>query len=671
MESPDKSSAKSKKLSVPSTPDPKDSTQLFKSSVYQFDTCQPDLKYKPSTQGITQIENEELATIPPLGAFKIESTVAISNTHICYLDGNLIQTSKGDVINIHNSPILDMSIHPHYNLLATIGADNTLIVTDLNANYATRFINKLQYPISRVFWRRSLNKMIITVSDRQVELWELDEYSISIPKWYKCLNFEQRVIELDFSTFSSDILAVSMDKGLVKVKDIRTEQDIYSGNPHTFNLKLYGPYTSVKIVYDKYLLTSGKSQNEFCIFSLETRTKCHTLSLSSNSQKLITLYSANTNPLLAIADTATNLLCLVTFEILGNELKFAGIIDFAMIGPAQFITQKGLSLIAVNSGKVVAYNLTSSSNPYSLKLQEEAELTEKEDDKSETSNTHLESLYRLISDDMDHFTSQVNTLLSFNWMRDAVNNTVQDKRPYLDAAIIHSLKDTGKFYIQEKILPAFETGLADIYDQTLKAFSSTMKERSERSQYISNQYCSSLNSMEGVSDSLEYIIHSITKNIESDLDLFTDLENVLEEKSMLFNNIKESRHEVTTKLVPSTDVIKQYLLDSNYSAAILEAKKLNILGKVLNYINPRALYSSESISSEVSYIILEYLINSLECSIVPEVFIWIETILDTVDFSIEENLSGGVLDLVMSSSKKHHQMKVVKEKYLRKLYERS
>ena len=671
MESPDKSGSRSKKASVPSTPDAKESLQTFKSSVYQFDTCQSDLKYKPSTQGISQLENEELATIPPLGAFRIENSVAVSPSHICYLQGNLIHTTRGDLINIHNSPILDMAIHPHYNLLATIGADNTLIVTDLNSNYATRFINKLRDPISRVFWRRSLSKMIITISDRQVELWELDEYSISIPKWYKLIIFEQKVIELDFSSISPDILAVSMDKGLVKVIDIKTDSEIYAGNPHTFNLKLYGPYTSVKIVYDKYLLTSGKSQNEFCIFSLETRTKCHTLTLSYNSQKLITLFSPNNSPLLVISDTASNLMCLVSFELQGSELKFSGIIDFTMIGPAQFITQKGSNLIAVNSGKVISYNLTCPSNPYSIKLLEDSELTEREDDKSDTTTTYSDSLSKLLSQDMESFTSSINNLTSLNWVKDAVENSVRDKRPYLDASIINSLTETARSYIKSTILPAFDTGLKHVYDQTLKAFTTTMKELSERSQYISNQYCSSLNSMNGASDSLQYIVESMGSSIEADSELLTDLENALEDKLMLFNNIKEYKTQYVIQPIEKTDVIKQHLLNSEFTAALLEAKKVNKLGKVLCYINPRALYSHSNIPTEFSFMILQYLLTSLPSNTVPEALLWIETILTSSDFTKHEELSGQVLDLLMSSSKKDSKIKEIKEKYLRSLYERS
>jgi hypothetical protein len=148
---------------------------------------------------------------------------------------------------------------------------------------------------------------------------------------------------------------------------------------------------------------------------------------------------------------------LISFELQGNELKFSGIIDFTMIGPAQFITQKGSNLIAVNSGKLVSYNLTSPSNPYSIRLLEDSELADKEDDKSETTTTYSDSLLKLLSEDMESFTTSINNLTSLNWIKDSVENSVRDKRPYLDASIINSLTETARTYIRSTILPAFDT----------------------------------------------------------------------------------------------------------------------------------------------------------------------------------------------------------------------
>jgi hypothetical protein len=113
------------------------------------------------------------------------------------------------------------------------------------------------------------------------------------------------------------------------------------------------------------------------------------------------------------------------------------------------------------------------------------------------------------------------------------------------------------------------------------------------------------------------------------------------------------------------------LLKSEFTAALLEAKKVNKLGKVLCYINPRALYSQSNIPTELSFIILQYLITSLPSNTVPEAYLWIDTILTSSNFTKDEELSGQVLDLLMSSSKKDSKIKEIKEKYLRSLYERS
>jgi hypothetical protein len=160
-------------------------------------------------------------------------------------------------------------------------------------------------------------------------------------------------------------------------------------------------------------------------------------------------------------------------------------------------------------------------------------------------------------------------------------------------------------------------------------------------------------------------------NIEADSELLTDLENGLEDKLMLFNNIKEYKTQYVPPSVEKTDIIKQHLLKSEFTAALLEAKKVNKLGKVLCYINPRALYSQSNIPTELSFIILQYLITSLPSNTVPEAYLWIDTILTSSNFTKDEELSGQVLDLLMSSSKKDSKIKEIKEKYLRSLYERS
>lgn len=428
------------------------------------------------------------------------------------------------------------------------------------------------------------------------------------------MSFGAKILDLALAPNNLELLAVALGQGKVLIININDQSTLFQSNPHTYNTMIYSPNITVNFLTNNYLLSSGRSQNEFCIFNIETQTKIHTLTISSMSHKKISVFGNS----ILVAGINNPYISLVNITEINDNLMFSSIIDYklssniitaALSGPNRFLV---LSKTGVSLYSSVTEDEESKSPAQIISVPIEKELDE---------NSIINKVCDIAQSKMNKVSDKINNLSKLSWVKNSIQDWAKTVSEENQKNVIKSVKLKTKEIFDNSITPGFQTSVNEMVLQVNQNFEAGIKDFNEKD-------ASLLRELE--------IIHS---EYQGKLTLFDDLIKIFTDNcTKHIKQLKESEVTMTQRLnslesekknVGIHEELNLLLAKGEYEAAILKImSRPRDLFSLLKAMNPLSLLQSKKLSKGTIQNILKKIENFPPTDDqLPEKQAWYETLI--------------------------------------------
>ena len=386
----------------------------------------------------------------------------------------------------------------------------------------------------------------------------------------------------------SNLLAAALGQGQVIIINTDTDATIANYTPHTYNTLMYSSNITLHFITSKFLLTSGRSQNEFCLTKIDTKEKSHVLSIQSLSRKHI---SVNSDYIL-ITDPLTSNASLVIISEIDGMLKFSKIVDYKLDSVCT------LACLNSVSNFVIITKLDCRYYPTNIEIKgEEKYPIENSMEAAEiisTINSFCNNKNKTITEKIANF-SKLSTLKK--GLQDSVTENIEK----INAKDQKNIQDEIKKQVNEYIINGFKGALEEMFLQAYQFVETGIKEFEDKeaefntiNNILQKENYSKITMINDFTDVYSKICMRRIKKLEK-------LEEAYKEKEMTLKN-RES--------CGIQEKINILLAQGDYETAFsMVVQCPSKLYAVLTVMNPYGLLVSKKISSSLHNKILKQFLN--------------------------------------------------------------
>ncbi|CAG9319256.1 unnamed protein product [Blepharisma stoltei] len=589
--------------------------QGLQSSFYHLDTSQTILSYKPST---------DVSIFEPLNSlphpYKGEQIQIASNlSTLCYYKESILYKFELPSLkasytqSIKNITTID--IRQDSNILIYAVEKKEIIIVDL-ANFTILFsYNVVDGTVEGIVWHPTEQNMFAShsASEVTVMIWK-NSFSLNAPDWFKVLSFGAKILSIALAPNNPDLLAVALGQGKVLVVTISDENTIFNTNPHTYNTMMYSPNITVNFLTNTYLLTSGRSQNEFCIFSIENQTKLHTLAIQSMTHKKISVIGKS----ILIAGINDPFISLVNISEINDCLMFSSIIDYKLSSNIAIAALSGSNRFSViNRTGISVYSLLGEEEESKAIIVPQPEQPiEKEPDE----NSMIDKMCDIVQLKMNKVSDKINNLSKLLW----VKTPIQD---WSNSIFEENLKNTTKVVktktkeaSDSTVTPAFQSSVNEILLQVTQNFDAGIKDFNEKDSNLLHELEIINREYEGKLTLFDDIIKIFTESCNKHMNQLKECEETMNQRVIALGGEKK-----TVRIQEEVNVL---LAKGEFEEAVLKViKNPKDLYAVLKVMNPRPLLASQKLTKST----VQKIINQIETlppldGQLPEKQTWLESL---------------------------------------------
>jgi hypothetical protein len=568
--SPDRHSVRQVGLTRPQDQD----AQVF---YYNLDTSQTQITYSSISEGV-------LLKPTIIAKIKNITMVAGNSRVVCYFRPDFVHrvdlATNEDRIISQAKGLCHLEIKNDEDLLVGVIDKIRIIVVNLQAIQQIFDYKVTEGQVDKVVFHPTEKNMLGRFYNTEVVLFRYSPGKMNEVNWFKVVPFKLKILNI---ALIKNLLAVSVGQGQIVIINTDTDMTVASYYPHTYNTMMYSSNITLHFINPNFLLTSGRSQNEYCLTKIDSKEKSHSLSVQSLSKKHLSVFG----DCLLITDPLSSCLSIVIISDIDGMLKFSKIIDYKLD------TNCLLAHLISNGNFVVASKNDFRAYHIHIPTKIEEKVTENSieaDEMINTINSFLNTKNKILFDN-------INNLAKLNTLKKGLQDCICENIEKVQAKDQKAIHEDIKKYLGEIIFKAFNAAIEEMMEQTYLGVESGIKEFQDKESELDTVY--------------DYL----HKENYSKITLITDFTDLYSKSCMRkvkkLEKVEESFREklLTLKNMESWGIqekINILLAQGDFETALsMVILYPNKLFSTLTVINPYGLFQSKKISASLHNKILK------------------------------------------------------------------
>lgn len=535
---------------------------------YNLDTSQTQITYSSISEGLPLKANI-------VNKIKNITMLTGNSRVVCYFRPDVVhrvELATGEDKIIGQAKGLSyMDLKQDEDIFIGIIDKSRIILVNLQTCQQT-FECRVEGVVDKVLFHPTEKNLIARFSQLEIVLFR---YSLVKPNevtWFKVFPMKNKIINI---ALVNNLLAAAIGQGNIIVLNTDTDEILANYSPHTYNTLMYSSIITLHFLTPNFLLTSGRSQNEFCITKLDTKEKSHILSIQSLSRKQVSLCGEY----ILITDPQSPNASVVVINEIDGMLKFCKIIDYKVEG--------NIILACLNSASCFYVATKTDIRNYFTTIETKVEEKPVQDNSVETAEIVMNlsgffnSKVKVINEKVQTF-SKLNTMKKT--LQDSVNDNI-DKTQNKDQKVV---QDDIKKCVSDTLMPGLKCALDEMLSQAHICAEAGIKE------YLDKEF-----ELDTVFDVLQRENHLKTSMITDVTDIYSkNCMRQLRKLEKIEEHFREKQLTVRSKDYGGIqEKINILLAQGDFESALnMVIRQPSKLYSTLNVINPYGLLQGKRIS---------------------------------------------------------------------------
>ena len=549
--------------------------QLF---YYNLDTSQGIITYSSIAEGLNLKPNLSFKN-------KYVTLVAGNSRIVCYFKPDCVHrvdlANGEDKIIGQAKGLCYIEIKNNEDLLVGIIEKIKIIVVDLRISQQIFEYKVIDGQVEKVVFHPTEKNLLGRFTSNEIVLFKYTQGKNNELNWYKVIPVKQKIINI---ALISNLLAAAIGQGQIQIINTDTDSVILTFSPHTYNTMMYSSIITLHFINSSFLLTSGRSQNEFCLTNLETKEKSHVLSIQSLSKKQISVV----NDCILINDPISSNISLVIMTEIDNNLKFSKICDYKLDTNCSLACLNSISTFVAATKTDVRVYFTNIEPKTEEKLVYENSMESSEIISSVSS--FLNGKTKLISEKITQYSK-------LSGLKKTLTDSISENIDKAHTKHQKIMQDEIKKLISDNTLKAFQGGLEEMLGQIFSCAETGIKEFADKE------------------SELDSIHESLQKENYAKISLITDFTDIYTKTCMKkvkkLEKVEEGFREklMTLKSKEPCGILEKVnilLAQGEYDLALsMVLQNPKKLYAVLAVINPYGLLQAKKISNSLHWKIIK------------------------------------------------------------------
>ena len=545
---------------------------------YNLDTSQTQVSYSSIAEG--------LPLKPTILSRTKKITLLAGNSRIiCYFKPDIVKrldlaTGEDKVIG-QAKGLTYIEIKTDEDLLVGIIDKNKIFVVNLQNSQQVFEYRVTDSQVEKVIFHPTEKNLLARFFFNEAVLFNYTPGKNNELAWFKVVPLRQKILNI---ALVSNLLAAAVGQGQILVINIDTDATIASYSPHTYNTMMYSSNITLHFITPSFLLTTGRSQNEFCLTKIDTKEKSHVLTIQSLSRKHI---SVNGEYIL-VTDPLTSNVSIVAITDCEGMLKFSKVIDYRLDCACT------LALLNSVSSFVVATKIDCRTYQTNIEVKQEVQCV---GENSMESAEIVNAISLVLGNRIKLVNAKVGEFTKLNGLKKGLQESVTENIEKTVAKDQKALQEEIKKNVSEGICSGFRGAFEEMMQQVVGCTESGIKEFTDKESELDSVFdvlakenFSKITSIIDFTDIYSKICMRKLKKLEK-------VEEAFREKKLTLKNRETSGIQ---------EKINILLAQGDYETALIMIVKYpSKLYAALNVINPYGLLSSKKISSSLHNKILK------------------------------------------------------------------